>query len=280
MGYDKGRFMQRVLKKHEKIFKAVSLVIYIALAVFSICYYFLCAAYGGFFITFLWFWPAVAAFSAVRIWMLSYELKKGQGLAIPKPVRVIYQIVFILGIIFFLYVESLIVSSMTAKAPADLEYIIVLGAGLRGTEPKNPLKTRISTAAQYLKDNPETSAIASGGQGKDEEISEAECIRRKLTQDYGIDNSRIILEEESSDTEENLGYCLDIIKDPGASVGIVSNGFHEYRAMMIADHTGYKNAHPIPAKTLFPVGLHYTVREFFGVCELIIKYRKPYIRMR
>ena len=272
--------MPRVLKKHEKIFKAVSLVIYIALAMFSICYFFLCAAYGGFFITFLWFWPVVAAFSAVRAWMLSRELKKGEGLAMPKPIRVIYQIVFIAGIIFFLAVESRIVGSMTATAPEDLEYIIVLGAGLRGTEPKNPLKTRISKAAEYLEANPETVAIASGGQGEDEQISEAECIRRKLTGEYGIANNRIILEEMSSDTEENLAFCLDIIGDSNTSVGIVSNGFHEYRAMMIADHTGYKNAHPIPAKTLFPVGLHYTVREFFGVCELMIKYQKSYVKMR
>ena len=106
------------------------------------------------------------------------------------------------------------------------------------------------------------------------------CIRRKLTGEYGIANNRIILEEMSSDTEENLAFCLDIIGDSNTSVGIVSNGFHEYRAMMIADHTGYKNAHPIPAKTLFPVGLHYTVREFFGVCELMIKYQKPYVKMR
>ncbi len=272
--------MCRELKKREKIFKGVSLLIYAGLTIFSVCYFFLCAAYGGFFITFLWFWPAVAVFSAVRAWMLSRELKRGEGLAIPKPVRVAYQIVFIAGIIFFAAVESCIVGSMTATAPDNLEYIIVLGAGLRGTEPKNPLKTRISTAAEYLDENPETVAIASGGQGQDEQISEAECIRRKLTENYGIDNNRIILEEMSSDTEENLAFCLDIIGNPDTSVGIVSNGFHEYRAMMIADHTGYKNAHPIPAKTLFPVGLHYTVREFFGVCELMIKYQKPYVKMR
>ena len=272
--------MRRVLKKHEKIFKAISLMVYVGLVFFAICYFFLCAAYGGFFITFLWFWPCIAGFSAIRAWMLSRELKTGEGLAIPKPVRVAYQVVFIVVIVFFIAVESRIVGSMTATAPKDLEYVIVLGAGLRGTEPKNPLKTRISTAAKYLDDNPGTIAIASGGQGKDEQISEAECIRRKLTEDYGIANERIILEEMSSDTEENLAFCLDVIGDPNASVGIISNGFHEYRAMMIADHTGYKNAYPIPAKTLFPVGLHYTVREFFGVCELMFKYQKPYVKMR
>ena len=265
--------MSQRLKKSETVFKAVCLCIYILIAAFSVIYALICLAYGGIKLTFLWFWPCVTAFCLIRIWMLLSELRKKERHNIPKAIRWAYYIVFAVCLAFFIFIESRIIGAMTAPDTPNLQYVIVLGAGLRGKVPKNPLKTRIQKAAEYANANPDAKIIASGGQGVDEEISEAECIRQWLTQQYYIAEDRIILEESSTDTEENLKYCLEIIKDPKSPVGIISNGFHEYRAMMIADHTGYKNAHPIPSKTLFPVGPHYTVREFFGVVELMIKYR-------
>ena len=88
-----------------------------------------------------------------------------------------------------------------------------------------------------------------------------------------MNESRIILEDKSTDTEENLKNSLVIIGDEDAYVGIISNGFHEYRAMSIARNVGYNNVHSVPAVTLFPVGIHYTVREFFGMVEFYVKYK-------
>jgi uncharacterized SAM-binding protein YcdF (DUF218 family) len=172
---------------------------------------------------------------------------------------------------YFAITEVKIIGAMRARAKEDLDYIIVLGAGLHGTEPSNPYKARIERAAMYLDENEGTIVIASGGQGKFEQISEAECVKRKLTSKYGIDESRILLEEKSTDTEENLRYSLEVIGDPAASVGIVTNGFHELRALSIAKREGYENVSSVPARTLFPVGIHYVVREFFGMTEFYIK---------
>ena len=71
----------------------------------------------------------------------------------------------------------------------------------------------------------------------------------------------------STDTEENLKNCLEIIGNVDASVGIITNGFHEFRAMAIAKNTGYTNVYSVPSITLMPVGIHYVVREFFGMME-------------
>ena len=125
---------------------------------------------------------------------------------------------------------------------------------------------------QYLGENEGTVCVASGGQGRHEDISEAQAALNVLTEQYGIDADRIVLEEKSTDTEENLSYSLEIIGDSGASVGIVTNGFHELRAMSIARKTGYENVYSVPAQTLFPVGIHYCVREFFGMVEVWLKY--------
>jgi len=135
---------------------------------------------------------------------------------------------------------------------------------LNGTVPSNPLVKRIEEGYDYMSDNPDTILIASGGQGFNESISEAECIKRELVK-KGVDKERILLEDRSTSTIENLKFSLKIIGRNDLKVGIVTNSFHEYRALMIAKEAGYENVYPVPAKTLFPVGIHYMVREFFGV---------------
>ena len=123
-----------------------------------------------------------------------------------------------------------------------------------------------------MSENPNTVLVASGGKGTDESISEAECIRQQLTEVYSIGSKRILLEDRSRDTEENLEYSLSIIGDPDANTGIITNGFHEYRAMLIAKNAGFTDIHTVPATTLLPVGIHYLVREFFGVVQCMVKY--------
>ena len=102
-------------------------------------------------------------------------------------------------------------------------------------------------------------------------ISESECARRELIEKYGIDSGRIIMEDESTDTEENLEFSLEKIGDPKARVGIVTNSFHECRALAIAKKVGFEDVQPVPATTLLPVGIHYVVREFFGMTEFYLK---------
>ncbi|SCY72915.1 Uncharacterized SAM-binding protein YcdF, DUF218 family [Lachnospiraceae bacterium XBB2008] len=261
------------VRKHRDIvaFNKISIYLYFPVGIWSAVYFIICMIYAGIALSCVWIWPLIAIFCFVRIRMLISGDKKDRRAR--KVIRLVYRIVFVICLAFFLFIESRIVDAMTATPPADLDYIVVLGAGMRGTTPTNPLKVRIIRAAEYMDDNQDTLLIASGGQGPDEVISEAQCIHDQLVDIYGIDDERIILEERSRDTEQNLKNSLEIIGDPNASVGIVSNGFHEYRALMIAEHTGYNNVYSVPATTLLPVGIHYIVREFFGVVECMIKYR-------
>lgn len=114
-----------------------------------------------------------------------------------------------------------------------------------------------------MMDNPDTILIASGGQDANEDISEAECICRTLVE-MGLDESRILLEDQSRDTIENIRNSYELIEDKNSEVGIVTNGFHIWRSVSIAKSQGHENVSGVPAKTLMPVGIHYTVREFFG----------------
>lgn len=253
------------MKKKWNILKCV---VFILLGCFSILYSLVCLIYAGRSLSWLWIWPVFAAFCFFRVWILM-RIQKGEKVSCPKWISVCYRIAFILGLTIFVVVESMIIGAMHTKPPKDLSYIIVLGAGIHGNQPTRPLLLRMRKATEYMKENENTILIASGGQGSDEEFSEASCIRDYLVQN-GIDSERILLEDQSTSTKENIINSFEMIGDTTETVGILSNGFHIYRATLLAKKLGHENVTGISTKTLLPVGLHYVIREFFGVIQLWI----------
>ncbi len=245
---------------------------YFLLIIWSLLYFVTALIYGGgFSLSWVWLWLLIAGFATIRFKMLKDRVDGNERIKIPTAVKIAYRVLFCIFLAIFIFVEAKIIQAMSAPKKSDLEYVIVLGAGVNGTVPRNPLRVRIERAAEYMSENEDTILIASGGQGSGEDISEAECIRSILVDKYGIDNERIILEDRSTDTEENFKYSYEIINDPDASVGVITNGFHELRALSIAKRTGFTNTYSVPAVTLYPVGIHYVVREFFGMIEYYIK---------
>lgn len=163
------------------------------------------------------------------------------------------------------------------KNPADPEqeirWIIVLGAQVQGRKITDSLKRRLDAALIYLQAHPDVKVIVSGGQGKDEEVSEAFAMAEYLKK-AGIAKERIILEDASVNTMENLKFSRDIIQAEGGGespVGIVSNNFHVYRGCEYARRAGFPDVFPIAADcnpVLFP---NYFIRECFAVWKLWLK---------
>lgn len=237
--------------------------LFIICGAISLFYYLVCLAYAGIRLSFVWIWPLFSCFCFGRAYMLTRKLQGKTKFDPPKWLVWAYRIGVTVVVALFIIVESQVVSSMNVQPKEDLDYVIVLGAGMRGTTPTRPLLLRIQRAYDYMMDNPDTMLIASGGQGANEDISEAECIRSTLVE-MGLDESRILLEDQSRDTIENIRNSYELIEDKNSEVGIVTNGFHIWRSVSIAHSQGHENVSGVPAKTLMPVGIHYTVREFFG----------------
>ena len=105
--------------------------------------------------------------------------------------------------IVFWTVESRIIGAALHKAGNGAEVMIILGAQVQGQRPSKSLYRRVKTGARYLKLNPGTKVIVSGGQGPGEGISEAACMCR-LLENLGIERQRIFLEDRSTDTYENI----------------------------------------------------------------------------
>lgn len=93
------------------------------------------------------------------------------------------------------------------------DFIIIHGAGLLGGEKITPLlKRRIDKAveAYHKSKNPHVKIIASGGQGADEKISEAQAMTNYLLMETDVPQDAIILEDQSRTTYENLLYSKEL----------------------------------------------------------------------
>lgn len=230
-------------------------------------YYIIMVSYAGIHTAFAPVWlAAVVCFAAIAV--LSQVVIRKQ---IKLPVGIKTAAVIIVCILagLFLIVEGCIVSGMTSRPRENLDYVIVLGAQVRGTRITNSLKKRLETACEYLEENTGTAVVVSGGQGKGEEISEAQCMMDYLVQ-KGIDEERIIMEDQSTNTDENIEFSMEKIKKHSQKenprIGIVTNNFHVYRTVAVCRKKGYE-VYGIPAESDKILFLNYMVREFFAVVK-------------
>ncbi|MBR6135486.1 MAG: YdcF family protein [Clostridia bacterium] len=156
-----------------------------------------------------------------------------------------------------------VIRSFSHKVPDDLDYIIVLGTQIREDGPSKALYFRLKRAKEYLDENPRTKVIVSGGQGYNEPVTEASGMKKWLTEN-GIDVSRIILEDRSKTTHENLLFSKELFDHENCSYGILSSNFHLYRASLLARKLGLSGFSLIPAYTT-PLYLpHNMLREVFA----------------
>ena len=174
-------------------------------------------------------------------------------------------------LIIFIIVESMMLTNGYKTTIEDKsDYIIVLGARVKGETMSLALRYRVDKAYEYLEKNKETKAILSGGKGNGENISEAEAMRRYLT-GKGISEDRLLLEDKSTNTDENIYNSFIIIDEikSDAKIIVITSRFHVLRAKMIAKDNG-KAVEGIGVKTMQYLIPNYYLREFFAVIKEFI----------
>lgn len=165
-----------------------------------------------------------------------------------RLLKIMFHVAVITGIIILVILCGLIAGKFTSKGEKNLDYIIVLGAQIREDGPSTVLRYRLDEAIEYLNENPDTLCIVSGGQGPNEPYPEAEGMAKYLME-KGIDSDRIILESESQTTVENIRNSKELMTENYNGVGIITNNFHMFRALRIAEVQELENACGIAAKS-------------------------------
>lgn len=208
-------------------------------------------------------WAVLAGACLGFSWFLSHE-KWLQRM--PKWLKHSFVICVIMGLVFFGVVEGMVLSQCGAKAQPGADYVIVLGAQWKENGPSYVLKKRLDKALEYLKANPETKVIVSGGQGSNEPISEAQGMYGYLV-DAGIEAERILVEDKSTNTCENLVFSSELLEEANTRVVLVTNNFHVFRATAIAKKQGYAKVEGLAAGSYPGMLPNNLLREFFGVVK-------------
>ena len=231
--------------------------IFTGIGILLIIYWFGISLFVGFNQMFSYIWLAGGIFLIVFGYMKKSALKK------------ILAALMILSVCICAVVEIPIIKGAVTEPVSDSDYVIVLGAKVNGTSPSRVLRQRLDAAIEYADHNRSSKIIVTGGKGSDEDISEAASMQNYLTAN-GIDKNRITIEDKAADTRENLEYSKDIIGDSSKSIVIVTSDFHMYRALKIAEQTGFVHISGKPARTDAGLIPNYYIREAFAVIKNFI----------
>lgn len=242
------------------LIRRITNLMFLAAGALCIIYYFICGFATTFGQSMLWVWPAAGAVLIARFGIVQISIKRGQPLPYPGWVVTAARFAFVILLAVFIAIECFVATGFENDCPAGVDYVIILGAKTGSVT----IEARMDRALEYLESNPDTMVVVTGGKGADETMSEGEYMRMGLIQ-RGIDDSRIIVENRSTSTAENLEYSRNLIGDRNASVAVVSNDYHVFRAMGIARNYFGGEVYGLPMKSN-PISLpHYMFREFFTV---------------
>lgn len=179
--------------------------------------------------------------------------------------------VFIVGFgLLFALIGFIIVKASGSATDYNEDAVVVLGCAVRGTIPSNTLIRRLEKCVEYSAKNPHAIIVVSGGQGEQEHISEAEAMRRYLTE-HGVSKDRIYIEERSTSTEENFVFSkaiLDNLFDSDYQICYITNDFHSYRAGIYAQRAGFTNPRCCNASTNTSTLIPSYLREAVAVLHL------------
>ncbi len=226
------------------------------------------------------YWPALTVLSMIAgAFALAYTGRESlrRGGTFCAALR----IVCCAGLWIFLlsFVVFSLMLTRTARAPlpeADPErptVILVFGCHVTNGYPSGELQLRLDRAAALLEHYPDALIAVSGGQGDNEDCSEAEAMQQYLHQKYGIPTERILMEDQSVSTQTNLQYTAEVLRSRGledAQVLGVSSWYHLARISFLAQRYGLL-LHPAAAP--LPPGLTLLsdlTREYMAWIKLLI----------
>lgn len=143
-------------------------------------------------------------------------------------------LLFLFHAIICMMVISFKAKHATMQVP---EIIFVFGAGLIENRLSRSLKVRLDHAYELALKYEKCPIIVSGGQGKNEWMSEAQAMKDYLVS-LGINEERVLMEDKSKTTQENLVLSMRLYDLKNKKIALVSNQFHVYRTELMARKLG------------------------------------------
>lgn len=171
------------------------------------------------------------------------------------------------GVVFVYYLYRF--SKSRTELQQDIDLIFVFGAGLIENRITLSLKQRLNKTIEIANKYPHCPIIVSGGQGKNEWLSEAEAMKNYLVKNE-IDVNRILMEDKSTSTQENLVYSMKLYDMKNKKIVLISNQFHVYRIEKMALKLGLDGISLAAYMTNIGT-LAFYIREYLACVKAFIK---------
>lgn len=192
---------------------------------------------------------------------------------LPSVIQTLYWGVVLIFLYIFIDLSNFLTSYFLYqfnRPKYNQDFIIVLGSGLINNKVPPLLASRINKAIEFYRKQDKVSfppkIIFSGGQGPDENISEAAAM-----QDYavkkGIPLEHTIKEDRSTTTYENMLFSKKIMESlKGFNYNSIfsTNNFHVFRAGLYAKKVSL-DSQGIGSKTAFYYWPNAMIREYIAV---------------
>lgn len=178
-----------------------------------------------------------------------------------RVLAVVGRVLFALLVLSFAAIQIFVIQAgmRTEQADTQADYYIVLGALVNTDgQPSAALAARCDTAAELLAAHPNSKAVLCGGQGDNEPRTEAASMFAYLTERKGIDPARLLREDMSTNTIENLENARTLIETEEArdhesyTAAVVTSDYHLARAKVLMRRAGYEEGLGVPAPTPYP----------------------------
>ncbi len=164
----------------------------------------------------------------------------------------------------FVIVQVMIMTAAMTAQDGNADYAIVLGAGIIRREPSYTLARRLDYAVEYLNNNPKGKVVVAGGRSEGQLASEAQVMKWYL-EGQGIEASRVLMEEQSTNTLENLRNGITLLRSQEAGkieeIVIITSDYHLLRAQLIGRRIGI-DPYGITASSPTNLYWYYATREF------------------
>ena len=118
----------------------------------------------------------------------------------------------------------------------NADYVLVLGYQLNDNQMSETLEYRLEKTYNYAKKNENSILVLCGGITRENTVSEAEVMKTYLI-NKGIDENKIVTEDQSTDTIENIHNSLEYI-NKNSKIVVISSNYHVFRAKEICKSVG------------------------------------------
>jgi uncharacterized SAM-binding protein YcdF (DUF218 family) len=156
-----------------------------------------------------------------------------------------------------------------AQLTKEPRALIVLGGGSPRCQPSPVVQARLDTVYEAALRWPAALVVVSGGNNRFHDVpcTEAQVMQKALVA-KGLEASRILQEEASTSTAENLAFSAHLLQDHGIAadqpMAVVTSDYHGIRAMHLGARQGLTQLQLVPAPTPIRYRYHLWMREYFA----------------